>query len=214
MYQRPYIEGKRRKAKNRVSPWLSREKCWDLPLTRGFANHYCLWIARTFTSGNEDTKIMRIRIAVVVAMILLLASSVASARDIPAVGFTIDDVVTWLQSSGHSTQVVTGSDGKRHVSTSIGGVGFGVYMFDCKEDRCGSIQFAAGLASHGRFDISRMNEWNTKQRWGRGYYDSSNDPWVQMDVDLTPGGTYELLDDELATWNTTLAKFVAVYGLK
>ena len=157
---------------------------------------------------------MRIRIAGVAAMVLLLASSVASARDIPAAGFTVDDVVTWLQSSGHTTQVVAGSDGKRHVTTLSGGVTFGVYLFDCKEDRCGSIQFAAGFATHGKFDISRMNEWNTKHRWGRGYYDSSNDPWVEMDVDLTPGGTYELLDDELLTWNTTLANFVAMFGLK
>ena len=157
---------------------------------------------------------MRIRIAGIVAMILLLASGVASARDIPAVGFTIDDVVTWLQSSGHSTQVNTASDGKRHVTTSSGGVTWSVYMFDCKEDRCGSIQFAAGFATHGKFDISRMNEWNTKQRWGRGYYDSTNDPWVEMDVDITPGGTYELLDDELLTWNTTLANFVKMYSLQ
>lgn len=156
---------------------------------------------------------MRIRIAGVAAMVLLLASSVASARDIPTAGFTIDDVVTWLQSSGHTTEVVTGSDGTRHVKTSTGSVTWGVYLFDCKEGRCGSIQFAAGFATHGKFDISLMNEWNKKQRWGRGYFDSSNDPWVEMDVDMTPGGTYELLNDELSTWNTTLANFVARYSL-
>ena len=76
---------------------------------------------------------MRIRIAGVAAMVLLLASSVASARDIPAAGFTIDDIVTWLQSSGHTTEVVTGSDGTRHVKTSTGSVTWGVYLFDCKD---------------------------------------------------------------------------------
>jgi hypothetical protein len=159
-------------------------------------------------------KIKHIRIAVVAAMVLLFASSMASARDIPVTGFTIDDIVTWLQSKGHSTEVVTASDGKRHVKTSTGGVTFGVYLFDCKEDRCGSIQFAAGFLTHGKFDVSRMNEWNTTHRWARGYFDSVNDPWVEMDVDLTPGGTYELLDDELVTWNTTLNTFVTMYDLK
>jgi hypothetical protein len=153
---------------------------------------------------------MRIRIAGVVTLVLLLAS-VASARDIPAAGFTLDEVVTWLQSSGHPTQMIPDS-GVGHIQTSTGGVPFRVYMFDCKEGRCGSIQFAAGLEIHGKFDLSRMNGWNTKNRWGRGYYDGNNVPWVEMDVDMTPGGTYELLNDELATWNKTLVHFVTMFG--
>ena len=58
-----------------------------------------------------------------------------------------------------------------------------------------------------------MNEWNRDNRWARGYYDSVNDPWVEYDVDLTPGGTYELLDDEFATWRSTLTRFMTHYGL-
>jgi hypothetical protein len=132
---------------------------------------------------------------------------------IPAAGVTIDDLVSWLKNSGHEAEVVTASNGVRHVTTLTGTVDVGIYLFDCKEGHCGSIQFAAGFATHGKFDVSRMNEWNTKQRWARGYYDSTNDPWIEMDVDLTPGGTYELLDDEFATWNSALANFMALYGL-
>jgi hypothetical protein len=157
---------------------------------------------------------MRIAFVSAAALAFMLTSSVASARDIPPGGFTVDDTVAWLQGAGYTAQVVAGSDGTSHITSFTEGVKFGVYLFDCKEGRCGSIQFSAGFATHGKFDISQMNEWNSKHRWGRGYYDSTNDPWVEMDVDLTPGGTYELLGDELATWNTTLANFVAMYQLK
>jgi hypothetical protein len=148
-----------------------------------------------------------------VALGFTLISGVASARDIPTDGFSMGDVVNWLQAEGYKAQIVTDSDGKQHVSSASNGVTFGVYMFDCKGDKCGSIQFAAGFATHGKFDTSKMNEWNRDNRWARGYYDSVNDPWVEYDVDLTPGGTYELLDDEFATWRSTLGRFVNHYGL-
>lgn len=156
---------------------------------------------------------MRFCISIGIALAVTLASGAAQARDIPTGGFTIDDVVAWLQGSGYKAQIVQGSDGKSHVATASGGVNFGVYMFDCKSDRCGSIQFSAGFATHGKFEVSKMNEWNRDNRWARGYFDNTNDPWVEYDIDLTPGGSYELLNDELATWNSTLGRFVSKYSL-
>jgi hypothetical protein len=147
------------------------------------------------------------------ALLCLLSPAAASARDIPTSGLTIDDVVDWLQGAGYRAEIVQDDNG-HHVSSSESGTKFGVYLFDCKEGRCGSIQFAAGFSTHGHFDISRMNKWNREKRWARGYYDSVNDPWVEMDVDLTPGGTYELLDDNFATWKNTLQSFTTMYDLK
>jgi hypothetical protein len=115
---------------------------------------------------------------------------------------------------GYPAQVVTDSNGKKHVDSYVNGVKFGVYMFDCNGDNCGSIQFAAGFATHGGFNISRMNEWNHDNRWARGYYDDVNDPWCEMDVDLTPGGTYELLNDEFTTWKKVIDGFTTLYNLK
>lgn len=157
---------------------------------------------------------MRIGFAGAAALALTLISGAATARDIPAGGFTTDDVVAWLQGQGYQAQVVTDKDGKSHVSSATDGVGFGVYLYDCKDGRCGSLQFVAGFETHGKFDIAHMNDWNRDSRWARGYYDNANDPWVELDVDLTPGGTYELLNDELLTWNSTLDRFIKKYGLK
>jgi hypothetical protein len=157
---------------------------------------------------------MRTGILGAAALALFLVSGAASARDIPAAGFTVNDVVTWLQSKGYKAEIVTATDGKQHVSSASNGVNFGIYMFDCKGATCGSMQFSAGFATHGKFDMSQMNTWNRDSRWARGYFDSVNDPWVEYDVDLTPGGTYELLDDEFATWNATLIRFIKQYNLQ
>lgn len=148
------------------------------------------------------------------ALALTLVSGAAMAKDIPAGGFTVADVVSWLQDQGYKARVVTDKEGKQHVVSAAGGVDFGVYLYDCKGDRCGSIQFAAGWATHGGFDTARMNDWNRHNRWARGYFDDSKDPWLELDVDLTPGGTYELLNDEFATWNTSLNNFIKLYQLR
>ena len=52
-----------------------------------------------------------------------------------------------------------------------------------------------------------MNDWNRDNRWARAYVDKVNDPWLEYDVDLTPGGTYEMLNDEFAIWRDTLGRF-------
>jgi hypothetical protein len=154
------------------------------------------------------------RIGGAVALAAILAAAPAAAKDIPAGGLTVSDVVAWLQTAGYRAQIVADNDGKSHVSSATQGVNFGVYMFDCNKDgRCASIQFSAGWATHGKFDVSRMNEWNRDNRWARGYFDKENDPWLEYDVDLSPGGTFELLNDELATWDALVPRFIKLYNL-
>ncbi|MGD0192140.1 MAG: YbjN domain-containing protein [Rhizomicrobium sp.] len=158
---------------------------------------------------------MRNRYAVraALALALMLVPGIATAKNIADGGLTIGDVVTWLQAKGYKADIVTGDDGKQHVSSTSNGAKFGVYMFDCKAERCGSFQFSAGFATHGKFDTSEMNKWNRDKRWCRGYFDSVNDPWVEEDVDLTPGGTYELLDDQFTIFRNCLDGFETMYSL-
>jgi hypothetical protein len=152
--------------------------------------------------------------AAALALPLIGLSGAAAARDIPAGGLTIGEVVTWLQGEGYKAQIITGDDGKQHVSSESSGIKFGVYVFDCKADRCGSFQFSAGFATHGKFDTSQMNKWNRDKRWCRGYFDSVNDPWVEEDVDLSPGGTYEMMDDEFTVFKNCMDGFTTMYSLK
>lgn len=132
---------------------------------------------------------------------------------LPAGGLTLDETAAWLQGKGFPSERIAETGGGAHLRVMVDGTKVGVYMFDCSGDRCGSLQFSAGWATHGKFDISQANRWNRDKRWCRGYYDSVNDPWVERDVDLSPGGTYELLADEFEVFHRCMTNFKAMYGL-
>jgi hypothetical protein len=151
------------------------------------------------------------------------AASVAAAvaqpaatplHPIPDGGLTTEEVVAWLQSAGYSARVVIGTSGEPHIVSSTQGTTFNVFLYDRKGDRCASLMFTTGITTNGKFDISQINDWNSKNRWSRAYYDSVNDPWIETDVDLSPGGTYESLNDQFGTFNNTLARFMSKYSLR
>lgn len=133
---------------------------------------------------------------------------------IPEGGFTIEDLVAWLQSEGYSAKVVPDGDGESHVVTNTQGSPCNIFPNDLVNGRYGSIGLGTGFATNGKFDISHINDWNANNRWARAYYDNVNDPWLVMDVDLWPGGTFESLRDQFGAWNNTLARFIRKYDLK
>jgi hypothetical protein len=138
---------------------------------------------------------------------LSLAPSSALAKDLPDGGMTLEEVAAWMKGEGLPAEIKTGKDGAQTVASSLGGANFQVYPYDCKGGRCGSIQFAAGFDTKGAYGPAPINDWNRDNRWTRAYSDKVNDPWLEMDFDLTPGGTYELLDDELAIWRSAIERF-------
>jgi hypothetical protein len=133
---------------------------------------------------------------------------------IPNGGLTIEEVAAWLQSEGYTVDFVTGESGKRHIVTKTQGSPLNIFLGDCKSERCASLEFASGFSTGGKFDTPQINAWNYDNRWCRAYYDDVNDPWLRMNVDLSPGGTYEALSERLAIWNRTLGRFIANYSLK
>lgn len=151
---------------------------------------------------------------ILVTLVLALFSSAVAAKNLPAGGMTIDEVAKWLQDEGYKAQFYPLKDGGRAVASGADGYTWKIYMYDCNtEGRCGSLQFSMGLDTKGAFDTDKMNEWSKKNRWARAYIDSVNDPWLEYDVDLTPGGTYELLNDEFATWRSTVKRFHSFLGV-
>ena len=155
-----------------------------------------------------------LRIIAAALMAAFASNQAAQAREIPATGLTFAEVVDWLKEKGQEATISTDGAGNKMISTVVGGVKSGVYLFDCKGERCGSIQFAIGWSDKGAITSTRLNEWNRAKRWGRAYFDTGKGIWVEMDVDMTPGGTYELLDDDLDTWTNTVRDFKAFFNLK
>ena len=155
-------------------------------------------------------------VRIVAAALALGLASIANvqARNIPDDGITLDQVAAWLSDKGLDAKITDDGNGNKIVSSTVSGVRFGVYMFDCNGGKCGSIQFAAGWPTNGNIAASRVNEWNRTKRWARAYLDTSNGIWLESDVDLTPGGTYELLSDNFATWRKTVDGFKEFFNLK
>jgi hypothetical protein len=146
-------------------------------------------------------------LACATAIAVAVVSTSALAKDLPAGGLTAEEVASWMQDAGYQAKIVTEKNGQKTITSSTGGVRFHVGFYDCKSQRCASIQFFAGFNTQGALNPVKMNEWNRSKRWARGYVDQVNDPWIEMDVDLSPGGTYEILNDEFAIWRNTLNNF-------
>ena len=135
-------------------------------------------------------------------------------RAIPDGGLTIEEMAAWLEGEGYAVKFVTGESGKRHIETNTQGSPLNIFFGDCKGERCAALEFAAGFSTHGKFDITQINGWNYDNRWGRAYYDGDKDPWLKMNINLSPGGTYEALSDRFEIWNRTLGKFIERFGLR
>jgi len=141
-------------------------------------------------------------------------ASPTSIRPIPDGGLTIEEMSAWLEGEGYAVKFVTGESGKRHIETSTQGLPLNIFFGDCKGERCASLELAAGFSTGGKFDISQINSWNYDNRWCRAYYDDDKDPWLRMNIDLSPGGTYEALSARFETWNRTLGRFIDKYSMK
>jgi len=142
------------------------------------------------------------------------AASTTLMSPIPDGGLTVEEVAAWLEREGYSAKFITGESGKRHIESSTQGFPLNIFFGDCKAERCACLELATGFATNGKFDISQINAWNYNNRWCRAYYDDVNDPWLKMNIDLWPGGTYESLNDLFATWNRMLGQFIEEYSLR
>jgi hypothetical protein len=135
-------------------------------------------------------------------------------RPIPDGGLTIEEMSAWLEGEGYTVKFVTGESGRPHIETNSQGFPLNIFLGDCKGERCASLELAAGFSTGGKFDVSQINGWNYDNRWCRAYYDDDKDPWLRMNVDLWPGGTYEALGARFEKWNSTFGRFIDKYSLR
>ena len=141
------------------------------------------------------------------AAVVLMSAGAAMAKDLPTGGMTAEDVAAWLKGHDLPATIKTADDGVQTVASSFDSQNFVVILYDCTDKRCGSLEFEAGFDTKGAYGPLAINDWNKDNRWTRAYSDKVNDPWLEQDADLTPGGTYELLDDQLGIWRGSLERF-------
>jgi hypothetical protein len=128
--------------------------------------------------------------------------------NIPSAGLSADDVANWLQSEGYKAQVSTNKDGSKSIQSATGGTNFNIDMYDCHDKpTCTAIQFNVGFDTKGAWNATKMNSYNSAKRWVRAYVDDNDDPWLEQDVDLIPGGTWEGLNDQFGIWRQMMGDF-------
>jgi putative sensory transduction regulator len=116
-----------------------------------------------------------------------------------------------LQAEGYAAKVEKGSDGDPVIRSQSSGSNFSVLFYNCNNGKnCATVQFYAGYkVEAGKApSFEQINEWNKTNRFGRAYLDNSNDPVIEMDVDLDDGGmSRALFIDNLQFWTAVMARF-------
>lgn len=136
--------------------------------------------------------------AAVIAAIIGWAGA-AGAASLHKDGMTTREIQAWLNDSGYKAELARDGEDE-YVKSSAEGVSFEVHPYDCKSDRCASMQMIVGFDVDGKITTDQANAWNRSKRYIDCYIDDEGDPWFTYDVNLSPGGTREALDDDFAVW--------------
>ncbi len=139
------------------------------------------------------------RVAAGMTLAAFVLAGPASAASLPAGGMTPKEVQAWLLDSGYQAELDKVGD-ESYLKSTTDDVTFEVHFYDCKDGRCASIQFNAGFDIDGKITADQANEWNSEKRYIDCFVDEEGDPWFTYDVNLSPGGTRESLDDAFAVW--------------
>jgi len=135
------------------------------------------------------------------------AAAPVAAADLPDGGMTASEVASWLRSNGYTAELSpdTTQPGFQIVKSHSDSVNWDVYFYSCESGRCAHIEYVVGWT--GTMDQSKITEWNHNHQFIRAYLDDKGEPFGEYDVDISPGGTYAMLDQSLKRWRQKLVEF-------
>jgi hypothetical protein len=147
------------------------------------------------------------------AMAVLISAAPAAARDLPDGGMTATEIAGWLIGNGYPAQVKPDptTPGDQIVSTQTDGINVDIYLYDCSGSgdarRCTSMQYAAGWPASGGYNLDKVNSWNRGNRYIKAYLTAKGGLFGEYDLDISPGGTLEMLNDCLQNWRSVVVDF-------
>ena len=137
----------------------------------------------------------------------------ALARDLPADGMTLEQVAAWLKGHNVPADVTRDSvNGDSYILSEYRGIKFGVYLYNCLNGKCRSLQYSTGWGD-APIPLEKVNAWNRDHRFLRVYRNERNELFGEYDIGLTPGGSYEMLDGTLMRWYVLVDNFVPYFEL-
>ena len=156
----------------------------------------------------------RVLAALVAASAALIWAGPTAARDLPDGGMTATEIAGWLIGDGYSAQVKPDptTPGDQIVSTKTDGINVDIYLYDCSGEgdarRCTSMQYAAGWPPSGDgYNLEKVNGWNRGNRYIKAYLTAKGGLFGEYDLDLSPGGSFEMLNDSLQNWRSVVVDF-------
>lgn len=138
---------------------------------------------------------------------LLVAAPPALAENLMA--NSPEGIARAMQDFGYRAELTTDSQGDPLIKSAAGGANFSVYFYGCTGGRhCQSIQFSAGFDLENGTTLEVVNDWNARKRFAKSYLDDEQDPYLELDVNLSYSGVTEKnFADTLETWEKLLAEF-------
>ena len=155
---------------------------------------------------------MRKMLGIVVAACAVAVPALSWAW--PAEGLKAEDIADWLKRQHLDAQM----DEPRAdalvtvVRSTIDGTPFAIYLYDCKKDRCASLQYEASFANAEGLSLTKLNNWNRQSRYVRAYLDRSGRVIGEYDLDVAPGMDGKGLDHSLRRWRSALSRFRQFVG--
>jgi len=152
------------------------------------------------------------------SLAVALSAAPALAQDLPKDGMTAGEIAAWLKRGGAPAEVKpdTTTPGDQIVSTMTDGVDVDIYLYQCAGEgdarRCRSLQYATGWAPAAGLTVQKANAWNASHRYIKAYLTDKGSLYGEYDVDIAPGGGFELLDGSLDNWRGMLAEFKQFFG--
>ncbi|WP_375457850.1 YbjN domain-containing protein [uncultured Enterovirga sp.] len=124
----------------------------------------------------------------------------------PVERVTVEQVAKLLQDSGYRAEIVQGTR-NRYIRSGLSGRRIAIYMYDCKEEACGSFQFSAIFVKNPKYTLDFVNAWNKARRYAKAYLDNDGDLNFEWDIDLDGGVTNDFLKTTILSFENYLGTF-------
>lgn len=122
-------------------------------------------------------------------------------------GVYAPDVVTILQDEGYRAKLDRDEYDEPMIETTMSGLVSVIFFYNCVDDYCEDMQFACSWGLDEPLDPDVIERWNEGHRFGRAYLDEEGDPIVEIDLQLGPGGTPELIAGYVYTAEVIFSAF-------
>src|SRR5690606_38262144 len=195
-----------RRFRRRTTPGLQRPDgpgggARPPPVGLGFARH---------TQGGSTMHLPGWRLLAALFALALAAPHAATAQSPGTIsGSQAVEVMAALRLS---PELGRDRHGDPEIMFQQGGLTCRMNFFDCRNDRCGSLQLEVGLDLEAGTTPQVVNQYNRTYRYGRAYLDEDMDPYLLYDFELPHARVGEYLESQLGIFGTLLEHFTEAFG--